>query len=108
MDGSPEAKQRWWRRTPVRMSLRMLMLLVLILGGGLGWLVNSARVQREAIRAIEQAGGKTFYGWQLRRIATPDFEDLSSNNPGAKPRWPQWFVQPGPAGLLLHRQARDD
>ena len=91
MDGTLQEK-RWWERTPARLSLRASMLVVLALACGLGWLANSARAQREAIRAIEQAGGKAFYGWQLKCLATPDYEDLSSNNPGAKPRWPQWFV----------------
>jgi Leucine-rich repeat (LRR) protein len=37
------------------------MVLVLILGGWLGWIVHRARVQREVVAAIRQAGGRVFY-----------------------------------------------
>jgi hypothetical protein len=37
------------------------MVLVLILGGWLGWVVHRARVQREVVAAIIQAGGQVFY-----------------------------------------------
>jgi internalin A len=84
--------RRWWQRTRVRLSLRTLMLLVLALACGLGWLVNSARSQREAVEAIERAGGKAFYGWQLRsNKVNAGFQDLAPiANP--LPPWPKWFV----------------
>jgi hypothetical protein len=37
---------------------------VLIIGGGLGWLVYCARAQREAVAAIEAADGKVYYDWE--------------------------------------------
>ena len=37
------------------------MALVLLLGGGLGWVVHCARVQRDAVSAIRRAGGNVFY-----------------------------------------------
>ena len=54
--GSPAKKRRRFG-----LSLRALMVLVLILGGGLGWIAHRARVQREAVAAIEKAGGKVDY-----------------------------------------------
>jgi Leucine-rich repeat (LRR) protein len=37
----------------------------LLIGGGLGWIVHQARVQRDAVAAIESAGGRVVYDWQL-------------------------------------------
>jgi hypothetical protein len=48
------------RRKRFGLSLRLLMLLVLLLGGGMGWLAYRARVRREAVAAIEAAGGTVF------------------------------------------------
>ena len=39
-----------------RISLRVLMALVLALGGLFGWVAHRARAQREAVRAIVEAG----------------------------------------------------
>jgi len=44
---------RWWKRTPLRLSVRALMVLILVLGGWLGWVVNQARLQREAVAALD-------------------------------------------------------
>jgi hypothetical protein len=88
---------RWWKRLPARLSVRALMILVLILGCGLGWVVHRAHVQREAIAAIERAGGSVGYSWQLsngmpvpnrpkppgpgwaRRLLGPDFFDTATS-----------------------------
>ncbi len=40
------------------------MIFVLLIGGTLGWIVYSARVQRGAVAAIEAAGGSVWYQWQ--------------------------------------------
>src|SRR5262245_3580204 len=79
-----------WRRR-LRFSVRALMVLVLIIGGGLGWVIHRARVQRDAVATIRRAGGDVAYSWQwsggrpvfprskppgpdwLRRILGPDF-----------------------------------
>ena len=37
-----------WRRR-LRISVRGLMALVLIVGGGLGWVIHRAHVQRDAV-----------------------------------------------------------
>jgi hypothetical protein len=40
------------------------MLVVLVVGSGLGWICHQARVQREAVAAIEALGGRVYYGWE--------------------------------------------
>jgi hypothetical protein len=60
------------------------MILVLILGCGLGWiahLIYKARVQREAVAAIERAGGLALYDWQWRDGAFVR----------GRPWWPRWL-----------------
>ena len=54
---------RPWRRF-LRFSVRGLIVLVLVIGAGLGWLVRSARIQREAVAAIKKAGGSVNYDWE--------------------------------------------
>ncbi len=51
-----------WRRY-VRVRMRSMIVLVLLVGGGLGWTVRSARIQRDAIAAIEKADGNVRYAW---------------------------------------------
>ena len=58
------------------------MVLVLITGGGLGWVIYRARVQREAVAAITRAGGEFAYSWQ-RSNGLPVL-------PRQKPPWPEW------------------
>jgi hypothetical protein len=68
----------WWLRPRPRLSLRSLMVLVLILGGGFGWVVHRADVQRDAVAAIERAGGIVRY----------EFFRLSSKNYRLEtPKW---------------------
>ncbi len=45
---------RPWQRH-VRFGVRGLTVLVGVIGAGLGWLVRGARIQHEAVAAIEQA-----------------------------------------------------
>jgi hypothetical protein len=67
----------WTRlRRRARLSVRVLMVFVLLIGGGLGWLVHSARVQREAVEAIKLAGGWVLYEWE---------------EPPRKSPWPKWL-----------------
>ena len=49
-----------------RLSVRALMLAVLVIGGVLGLILHRARVQREAVSAIQTAGGSVCYHWQRR------------------------------------------
>jgi Leucine-rich repeat (LRR) protein len=54
---------RPWRRF-LRFSVRGLIVLVLVIGVGLGWIVRSAHMQREAVAAIRNSGGIVFYDWE--------------------------------------------
>jgi hypothetical protein len=45
----------------LRFSVRGLIVLVLLVGGWLGWIVRNARIQREAVAAIERAGRHVAY-----------------------------------------------
>jgi internalin A len=70
-----------WRRF-VRCSVRGLIVFVLVIGVCLGWLVRSARIQREAVAAITRAGGVRYgSGWTSE-----------SYNPGVKPVKPGWLA----------------
>jgi hypothetical protein len=59
----------------LRLSLRTLMVLVLLIGGWLGWVAYLAKAQREAVTAIKQVGGTVEYSG----------ED--------SPLWRQWLVE---------------
>src|ERR1700733_11308113 len=75
---SPAKRRKRWG-----LSLRVLMVLVLLLGGGMGWYAYRARVQREAVAAIEAAGGKVYYDWE--------WNGDQAAPPTAKPKWPKWL-----------------
>ena len=49
-----------WRRF-LRFSVRGMIVLVLVIGGWLGWIVRSARIQRDAVAAIQRTGGSVQY-----------------------------------------------
>jgi hypothetical protein len=49
-----------------RLSVRGLIVLVMVIGGGTGWYIRSARLQREAVAAIEKVGGAVSYDWQWK------------------------------------------
>ncbi len=74
---------RPWRRF-LRFSVRGLIVLMLAMGAGLGWLVRGARIQREAVAAITKAGGTVVYNWN---------EDTSPFSPAGKPWAPGWLVK---------------
>ena len=58
------------------------MILVLVSGGGLGWVIHRARVQRDAVATIKHFGGGIAYSWQWSK-GSPVF-------PRPKPPWPDW------------------
>ena len=47
-------------------SVRGLLVFVVAVGAVLGWAVRGARIQREAVKAIENNGGGAFYDWQWK------------------------------------------
>jgi hypothetical protein len=65
MTDQPQPDSRWWRRY-LRFSVRALIVLVLVVGGGLGWTVRSARDQFAAVKAIEAAGCNVSYQWEWK------------------------------------------
>ncbi len=72
-----------WRRF-LRFSVRGLIVLVLAIGASLGWIVRSARIQHDAVAAIEtDGGGEVAYDWD-RGAGTTDFR--------GKPPVPRWLV----------------
>ena len=70
-----------WRN--LRLSVRVLLIVVLIMGGGLGWVVRCARVQRESVAAIKNVRGSVGYEWD-RKDLWPEFK--------WSPPWPRWLV----------------
>jgi Leucine Rich repeat len=72
---SPPGRRRW------RLTLRMAMLLVLIVAGGMGWEVKLARDQKTAAEAIRAYGGEVIYDYEMvNGVPTPGREP-------AAPRW---------------------
>ena len=68
----------------LRFSVRRLIVLVLVIGAGLGWLVRSARIQRDAVAAIQKVGGRVWYDWELRN---------GKFIRGGRPRAPRWLSE---------------
>jgi hypothetical protein len=52
-----------WRKY-LRFSVRGLIVLVLLIGAGLGWIVRDAHIERDAFAAVVRAGGNLQYDWQ--------------------------------------------
>jgi Leucine-rich repeat (LRR) protein len=76
----PTPTKRRWRG----LSLRASMLLVLVISGALGWWLHKARVQREAVAAIQRRGSVT-YDWQWRDNKPVTFESATP--------WPNWLLK---------------
>jgi internalin A len=81
MSANPVARP--WQRF-LRFSVRGLIVLVVVIGAGLGWLVRSARIQSEAVAAIEKAGGEVHFDWEQKNGTVA---------PGGKPWEPARFVK---------------
>jgi hypothetical protein len=73
---------RPWRRF-LHFSVRGLIVLVLVSCVGMGWLVRSARIQREAVAALAKAGGFPSYNWEWAN---------GKSIPGGEPWAPRWLV----------------
>ena len=65
MNDQAKPISRRWRRF-LRFSLRGMIVIVLVIGVSLGWLVRCARIQREAVAAIEKSGGWVMYDCELK------------------------------------------
>jgi hypothetical protein len=62
--------RRSWRHR-LRISVRVLIALVLLIDGGLGWFVRDAQVQRDAVHVLRSApghgsSGHVLYDWERR------------------------------------------
>jgi internalin A len=66
MSSQSKAVSRPWRRY-LRFSVRGLIVTVFLLGGSLGWITRSARIQRNAGAAIRAVGGYVSYDSELRK-----------------------------------------
>jgi hypothetical protein len=62
------------------------MLLVLVTGGWVGWFVRGAKLQRDAVAAIERGGGYVKFNWEYKDGRAIPYEEQS-------PPWPQWLVR---------------
>jgi hypothetical protein len=74
------------RRTFFLLSVRGMLLVILVIGCGLGWIaqvIRTGNVQRRAVAAICQAGGWVVYDTDW---------DEEQNTATWKPRWPKWLV----------------
>jgi Leucine-rich repeat (LRR) protein len=65
------------------MRVRGLLALALAVGSGLGWVVRTARIQRDAVAAITAAGGAIEYDWKWSN---------GTHVSGGKPWAPQWVI----------------
>jgi hypothetical protein len=83
MPDQAKSVARPWRRF-LRFSIRGLIVLLLVIGAGLGWLVRSARIQREAVAAVTKAGGRVSYDWEWSNWNAV---------PGGKPWAPRWLTE---------------
>jgi Leucine-rich repeat (LRR) protein len=54
-------------RKLLRVSMRTLVVVVLLIGGGMGWLVRSARIQHAAVSAVLSVGGSVMYDWEWNK-----------------------------------------
>jgi internalin A len=77
---TPNHYHRW--RYP-QVTLRALILLIVLVGTWLGWVVNRAHIQRDAVRAIKKTGGSAWYDWQWK-------DGLP--NPMGELWWPRWMI----------------
>jgi hypothetical protein len=83
-DLSPTRKRRRFQ-----FSLRGLLVAITIFGVWLGWKLNSAHRQREAVSAILKAGGTVSYDYQLER--SPIYPDDFSVHWDTRSPTPQWL-----------------
>jgi hypothetical protein len=82
MSSQPNPAPRPWRRF-LRFSVRGLIVVVLVIGAGLGWIGREANIQRDAVAAVKNAGGAVRYDWE--------WTDGSAIT-GGKPWAPKWTV----------------
>ena len=82
MTDQANPNSRPWR-TSRRFSVRGMIVVVLVMGCWLGWIIRSARIQREAVLAIQRAGGSVMYDWDRSKTKLI---------PGGEPWTPKWLA----------------
>jgi hypothetical protein len=82
MSSQPDRISHPWRKY-LRFSVRGLIVFVIVVGAGLGWVVRQAHIQRDAVAAIVRAGGVVEYDWQRGN---------GKSIPGGEPSAPRWLV----------------
>jgi hypothetical protein len=65
-----------------RLSLRMLLSIIMVIGFGLGWVVHLAHVERDAVVAIEKIEGKVHDDRDSR---------VRPSYPPPSQAWPRWL-----------------
>src|SRR3954451_6782683 len=80
-EGGPAMEPVEPKRRRLRISLRVVMLLVLIVAVWMGGLVTKARRQREAVESVRRFGGDVEYDWEYK-----DIGKVTPTEPNA-PRW---------------------
>jgi hypothetical protein len=93
MSQENKPKARW-----KTISLRGLLLLILAIALWLGWIVNKARQQREAVAGLQKFGGFVHYDWEFINgpVKVPQGNNLwmpswGKLNKTAKPWAPDWM-----------------
>ena len=73
-------RRRWFQY-----SLRSFLILLTVFAVWLGVVVNRAREQREAVKAIEALGGVVLYDWEFNGLPLPTVRE--------NPNGPHWLRQ---------------
>jgi hypothetical protein len=79
------------------------MIVVMVSGGGLGWIVRRARIQWEALASVKRAGGRAWYGHRRRNRGIPKGAAQGTAppwiarlkylaQPSATSGWPSWVI----------------
>ncbi len=77
---TPNPKRRF-----LRFTLRSLLLLMLVVCVALGWKVERARKQRDAVNWIQELGGSVSYDYEI--------DNNDRTIPNAEPPGPKWLMK---------------
>jgi hypothetical protein len=86
MGAASSDNRRWFR-----FGLRSLMIALTLLCVWLGFKVNAARRQREAVQAILQAGGTVAYDYQMVPVGLPSYAETFNIDRNAVSPAPSWL-----------------
>ena len=88
-------KRPWWRFA-LSLSLSTFMVLILVVGGVLGWVARRERIQGEAVAAIERAGGRVLHAPMRARFEVDIENEYRYSEAGVNRSlggsWPTWFT----------------